>query len=133
MAFASTDIIHVMNKIKPPYNINQASQELAMQALDEVGQVNDMIREIVQEREWLTTELSRIPGVEKIYPSDANFLLVKMVNARGIYEALLQKQIVVRDRSRVELCEDCLRITVGTPVENKILISSLNDGSIINR
>jgi histidinol-phosphate aminotransferase len=122
-----------MNKIKPPYNINQASQELALEALDEVGQVNDMIREIVKEREALSGELSKIPFVQKIYPSDANFLLVKMVNARGVYEALLKQQIVVRDRSRVVLCDDCLRITVGTPSENSILVKALNDGSIINR
>jgi len=133
MSFASTEIINVMNKIKPPYNINQASQELALEALDEVGQVNDMIREIVKEREALSGELSKIPFVQKIYPSDANFLLVKMVNARGIYEALLKQQIVVRDRSRVVLCDDCLRITVGTPSENSILVKALNDGSIINR
>jgi len=133
MAFASMEIIHVMNKIKPPYNINQASQEIALQALDEIGQVNDMILEIVNEREWLVKELSKLPIVQKIYPSDANFLLVKIVNARAVYESLLDQQIVVRDRSRVELCEDCLRITVGTPSENKILISSLNERSPINR
>ena len=133
MAFASTDIIHVMNKIKPPYNINQASQEIALQALDEIGQVNDMIREIVNERAWLEKELSKLSIVQKIYPSDANFLLVKIVNARDVYEFLLDQQIVVRDRSRVELCDDCLRITVGTPSENKILISSLSDRSTINR
>ena len=133
MSFASTDIIHVMNKIKPPYNINQASQELALQALDEVGQVNDMIREIVKEREELAKRLSSIPLVQKIFPSDANFLLVKMINAREIYDALLQQEIVVRDRSRVELCNDCLRITVGTPEEDSILIKALNDLSTINR
>jgi histidinol-phosphate aminotransferase len=132
MSFASTEIIHVMNKIKPPYNINQASQELALQALEEVGQVNDMIKEIVKERENLARDLSKIPIVQKIYPSDANFLLVKVINARGVYEDLLGKQIVVRDRSRVVLCDDCLRITVGTPSENTTLIKALNDGSIIN-
>jgi histidinol-phosphate aminotransferase len=133
MAFASTEIVNVMNKIKPPYNINQASQDLALQALDEVGQVNEMIREIVRERESLIEQLSKVAGVEKIYPSDANFLLVKMVKAREVYKALLEKQIVVRDRSKVELCDDCLRITVGTPSENKILINALNDVSTRNR
>jgi histidinol-phosphate aminotransferase len=133
MAFASSAMINVMNKIKPPYNINQASQELALQALDEVGQVNDMIVEIVEQREKLTEQLSKIPGVEKTYPSDANFLLVKMVNARKVYEELLQKQIVVRDRTKVELCDDCLRITVGTPSENEKLINALSDRSTRNR
>jgi histidinol-phosphate aminotransferase len=134
LAFASEAIIGVMNKIKPPYNINQASQELAMQALEEVGQVNDMIREIVRERDVLGNALKQLPAVEKIYPSDANFLLVKMNgDARGIYNYLLGRQIVVRDRSRVELCEGCLRITVGTPSENNELINALNDCEAINR
>lgn len=133
IAFASEAMIHVMNKIKPPYNINQASQELALQALDEVGQVNDMIREIVREREALRNALRQVPMVRYIYPSDANFLLVKVEDARGIYYHLLDKGIVVRDRSRVELCEGCLRITVGTPHENNTLISVLNKSAGINR
>ncbi|HYJ38479.1 MAG TPA: histidinol-phosphate transaminase [Chitinophagaceae bacterium] len=133
MSFASNEIIQIMNKIKPPYNINQASQELALQALEEVGQVNDMIRAIVEEREALSKALSKIPFVQKIYPSDANFLLVKMVNAKEVYNDLLNQQIVVRDRSRVILCDDCLRITVGTPSENNILVNALNDRSTINR
>ncbi|HYF31218.1 MAG TPA: histidinol-phosphate transaminase [Chitinophagaceae bacterium] len=133
IAFASDEIISVMNKIKPPYNINQASQELALQALEEVGQVNDMIREIVKEREALREALQQISAVEKIYPSDANFLLVKVNDARGIYNYLLEKQVVVRDRSRVELCEGCLRITVGTPSENNILVNALTERSSINR
>jgi len=133
MSFASTEIINVMNKIKPPYNINQASQELALQALDELGQVNDLIREIVKGRESLTRELLKIPQVQKIYPSDANFLLVKISNAREVYEYLLDQQIVVRDRSRVILCDDCLRITVGTPLENENLIKALNARSAIIR
>jgi len=132
MAFASEEIIHVMNKIKPPYNINQASQDLALQALDELGQVNDMIKEIVQQREELRDMLSKISIVQKIYPSDANFLLVKVVNARSVYEDLLHKKIVVRDRSKVQLCDDCLRITVGTPSENGTLLNALNDVSTIN-
>ena len=132
MAFASADIIRVMNKIKPPYNINQASQELALQALEEIGQVNDMIREIVKQRELLTQALSKVAYVQTIYPSDANFLLVKMEGARSVYEYLLDKEIVVRDRSNVILCNDCLRITVGTPSENNRLIKALSDRSAIN-
>ncbi|MBC8033273.1 MAG: histidinol-phosphate transaminase [Chitinophagaceae bacterium] len=125
MAFASEEIIRVMNKVKPPYNINQPSQELALKALEEVGMVNDMIREIVKERGALVQALKEIPFVEKIYPSDANFLLVKVSDAKVIYNALLQKGIVVRDRSKVELCEGCLRVTVGTEKENKELITAL--------
>jgi len=125
LAFASEEIIGVMNKIKPPYNINQASQELALKALEEVGQVNDMIREIVMQRELLEKELVTLPVVKKIYPSDANFLLVKVDDPAGIYRHLLDKGIVVRDRSRVELCEGCLRITVGTEPENRRLLKEL--------
>jgi histidinol-phosphate aminotransferase len=130
MAFASEEIITVMNKVKPPYNINQASQELVLKALEEVGQVNDMIQLIVQEREQLANELSALSIVECIYPSDANFLLVKVKEARKVYEAMLQKGIVLRDRSNVTLCEGCLRITVGTPAENNALILALNGYSV---
>ena len=133
IAFASEDMIRVMNKVKPPYNINQASQELALKALEEVGQVNDMIREIVKGREALKEALAQLPVVQKIHPSDANFLLVKVNDAPGIYHYLLDNQIVVRDRSRIELCEGCLRITVGTPVENNTLVNALNKLQIINR
>jgi len=126
-SFASEEIIQVMNKIKPPYNINQASQELALQALGELEQVNTMIVEIVNERKRLEQQLRQLKLVELVHPSDANFLLVKVNNARGIYEYLLDKAIVVRDRSRVELCEGCLRITVGTPAENEVLLKALAD------
>ncbi|HUQ65180.1 MAG TPA: histidinol-phosphate transaminase [Flavitalea sp.] len=127
MAFASIDIIHVMNKIKPPYNINQASQDLALQALGRVEEVNGMIREIVKERKILETELPETGVVQKIHPSDGNFLLVQVTEPLKIYHFLLDKGIVVRDRSRVELCEGCLRITVGTPQENKTLLMALNE------
>ena len=125
MAFASTEIITILNNVKPPYNINQATQDLALKALEEVGQVNDMIKEIVDMRNALATVLQSMPGVEKVYPSDANFLLVRINNARKIYEFLLTKGIVVRDRSKVTLCEDCLRITIGTEQENTKLVDAL--------
>jgi histidinol-phosphate aminotransferase len=125
ISFASEAIIAIMNKIKPPYNINQASQDLALQALGELEQVNTMIMEIVNERKRLEQQLQQIKTVKQVYPSDANFLLVKVTNARGIYQYLLDKAIVVRDRSKVELCEGCLRITVGTPAENESLLASL--------
>ena len=126
MAFASEAIIEVYNKVKPPYNISQATQELALKALEEVGQVNEMIRSLVELREQLSRDLAVLPLVVEVYPSDANFLLVKTKNARGIYEHLLDDGIVVRDRSRVELCEGCLRITVGTEKENADLLKSLS-------
>ena len=125
MSFASQEIIQVMNKIKPPYNINQASQELALEALQHVEEVNEMIKDIVQQRGILSKALLELPFVQLIHPSDANFILVKVKNAKATYQYLLDKGIVVRDRSKVELCEGCLRITVGTPEENETLIKSL--------
>ena len=125
MAFASEDIIAVFNKIKPPYNIGQATQELVLQALENVAEVNEFIRELVQSREEMVTSLKKVSVVEKIFPSDANFLLVKVKDAKAIYNYLLTKAIVVRDRSRVELCEGCLRITVGTKEENEQLVDAL--------
>jgi histidinol-phosphate aminotransferase len=127
MAFASARIIEYMNRVKPPYNINQATQELALQALEEVGQVNDMIRVIVEERGKLGEDLLQIPGIRKVHPSDANFLLVEMDKAHEVYLYLLDKGIVVRDRSRTPLCTDCLRITVGTPRENERLVLALRE------
>lgn len=126
MAFASEEFIQVMNKVKPPYNINQASQDLVLTALEEVGQVNDMIRILVSERERLDLELRKLATVLDIYPSDANFLLVKVKDAKGLYNALLTEGIVVRDRSSVTLCEGCLRITVGTEAENDRLIEAID-------
>ncbi len=127
MAFASQEIIKIFNRIKPPYNINQATQELVLQALDNVEEVNAMIREIVAGRQWLEAELPALPVVRKVYPSDANFLLVKVTEPLNIYRYLLDQGIVVRDRSGVELCEGCLRITVGSPAENEALVKALGD------
>ena len=127
MMFASEEIINVVNRIKPPYNIGQHTQELVAQALEEVGQVNDMIRALVDMREALAEVLEQMAIVKRVYPSDANFLLVQMDNARGIYDYLLTKGIVVRDRSKVLLCDDCLRITIGTEAENTKLVDALAD------
>jgi histidinol-phosphate aminotransferase len=127
MAFSSIEIIEILNKVKPPYNINQATQELALKALEEVGQVNDMIKLLVDMREALAEVFESMPTVEKVYPSDANFILVKIKKARTIYEFLLTKGIVLRDRSSVQLCEDCLRITIGSEKENTILVDAMQD------
>jgi histidinol-phosphate aminotransferase len=127
MAFASSAIVNILNRIKPPYNINQASQELALQALDRVEEVNEMIREIVKERISLETRLPELGVVKKVHPSDGNFLLVQVTKAVEIYHFLLDRGIVVRDRSKVQLCEGCLRITVGTPEENNMLLNALNE------
>lgn len=125
MAFASEEIIEVMNKVKPPYNINEASQQLALQALQNIDQVNAWIKETLSERDKLVLQLKNYDFVLDIYPSDANFILVKTTDPRGIYNYLVQNGIIVRDRSKVELCEGSLRITIGTPEENAKLIKSL--------
>ena len=127
MAFASEEIIEVMNRVKPPYNINEASQQLALKALENVDQVNDWIKETLKERDNLVLALKNFDFVLDIYPSDANFILVKTTDPKAIYNFLVQRGIIVRDRSKVELCEGSLRITVGTPNENNILIKSLQD------
>ena len=126
MAFASKEIIAVYNKIKPPYNINQATQDIVLEALNNVDQVNDWIKETVAERDKLVRQLFELDYVQHITPSDANFILVKMEQPRQVYDYLVQYGIIVRDRSKVELCEGCLRITVGTPAENQILLEKLN-------
>lgn len=126
MAFASPEIIGYLNKVKPPYNISEPVQELAVKALEEIGQVNDMIVTLVNERQNMVSSLLQNEEVVKIYPSDANFLLVKFKDASRLYKYFVEQGIVVRDRSNVVLCEGCLRITVGTPQENQKLLGSLN-------
>jgi histidinol-phosphate aminotransferase len=125
MNFASEAIISVLNKIKPPYNINQATQELAMKALDQLEDVNTMIRETVKERAELEKQLATLSFVQKIFPSDANFVLVQMEDANAVYQYLKTKGIIVRNRSSVLLCENSLRITVGTPQQDQQLIETL--------
>lgn len=125
MCFASPEIIGYMNKVKAPYNINIVTQELALQALEEVGQVNDMIKLLVDMRNALAQVIASIPHVIQVFPSDTNFILVKIPKARQLYEYLLSKGIIVRDRSALELCEDSLRITVGTEQENTLLVDAI--------
>ncbi len=127
MAFASEEIIEVMNKVKPPYNVNEASQQLALQALSNVQQVNTWIKETLLQRDKLVLGLNDFDFVLDIYPSDANFILVKTTNATGIYNFLVQQGIIVRNRSKIKLCEGCLRITIGTPDENSILLQTLKN------
>ena len=127
MLFASQAIINLLNKVKPPYNIGQHTQEIVLQALDKTDEVNDMILILVDMRNALEEVFLQMPIVQKVYPSDANFLLVKMTDARKIYEYLLTRGIVVRDRSNVMLCDDCLRITIGTEAENTALVDALGD------
>ena len=127
MAFAAQPVIELMNKVKYPYNINTATQLLALDALNNIEWVNEHISKTVLEREKLKDLLLKLSNTEVVFPSDANFLLVKMKDARNIYEQLCSKGIIVRDRSKVVLCEDCLRITIGTESENKKLIEALTN------
>ncbi|MFN7493671.1 MAG: histidinol-phosphate transaminase [Cyclobacteriaceae bacterium] len=125
MCFAPPEIIQVLNKIKPPYNISGINQQLAEQALNEVVRKEKNVQEIIVQREWLKKELKELPSVHQVYPSEANFLLIKIDRAREKYQRLIQTGVVVRDRSSVILCQDCLRITVGTPEENQQLVEAL--------
>lgn len=125
MAFGSTEIINFLNKIKPPYNINEATQLMALDALTNAEKLPDMINEIKKSREYLQQELPVLPVVKKVYPSDANFLLVEVTDANKVYQYLLDKGIVVRNRSNQPGCQDCLRISVGKQEENQILLDAL--------
>ena len=125
MCFANPQIIGYLNKVKAPYNINIVTQELALQALEEVGQVNDMIKLLVDMRIALAQVIASMPHVIQVFPSDTNFILVKIPKARQLYEYLLSQGIIVRDRSALELCEDSLRITVGTEQENTLLVDAM--------
>lgn len=125
MCFASPEILGYMNKVKAPYNINIVTQDLALQALEEVGQVNDMIQHLVDMRIALAEVIASMPHVIKVFPSDTNFLFVKIPHARKLYEYLLTEGIIVRDRSSLELCEDSLRITVGNEQENTALVDAM--------
>jgi histidinol-phosphate aminotransferase len=127
MAFASTEIIQILNKIKYPYNVNIQTQEIALNALQDVKKKDEAVREIIKQREILAQDLQTLSITENIYPSDGNFLLVKVKDAPRTYRYLMDKKIIVRDRSKVTLCKNCIRITVGTPEENKNLISALRN------
>ncbi|MBN2766272.1 MAG: histidinol-phosphate transaminase [Paludibacteraceae bacterium] len=127
MAFASEEIIAVLNKIKYPYNVNMLTQQHISDMIKNDGeeQVKVWSEIIKRERTRLSNELLKLPMVMKVYPSDANFILVKMDGAIHIYNILVRKSIIVRDRSKVTLCNDCLRITVGTAEENEALMAEM--------
>ena len=124
-AIANEEVIRLFNNVKPPYNVSQIAQEAIVEALGNRNAVELMIDSIIAEREILKYELNRLPFVSRVYPSDANFVLVRTSDADAIYRFLLDERIVVRNRNTVELCEGCLRITIGTPVENQQLLRAL--------
>jgi histidinol-phosphate aminotransferase len=127
LAFASDSIIDLMNRVKPPYNVSGIAQSEAVVALDRAETIGDWVASTLAHRAELQKKLLEISFVEKIYPSDANFILVKVGNADAVYQFLLNKKIVVRNRSNVELCKGCLRITIGTVEEISRLVDSLRE------
>lgn len=127
MLFASEKIIGYFNKVKPPYNVNELTQRAALNALQNEANYQEQLQIIVDQRFKLTEKLSEFTFVQHIYPSDANFVLTKVDQPQELYQYLTRKGIIVRDRSRVLLCEGCLRFTVGTPEENQLLLAALED------
>jgi histidinol-phosphate aminotransferase len=125
ICYASEEVIAVLNKIKPPYNVNELTQQRALERLSDQEKINREISSILTERDTLLDVLNQVPFVEKIYPSEANFILIKVDDANKRYDELIAKGIVIRNRSTQPLCENTLRLTIGTEEENKKLIKAL--------
>ena len=125
MAFASQDIIDIFNKVKYPYNVNQLTQQQALEALKDPFEVDQWVKILLQERSRMIEAFRELPICEKVYPTDANFFLAKMTDATKIYNYLVDHAIIVRNRHRVQLCQNCLRITIGTKTENNELVAAL--------
>lgn len=125
MAFASKEIVDIYNKVKYPYNVNLLTQQQAMEALKDPYEVDKWIKLLLQERRTLMENFRLLPICKKVYPTDANFFLAKMTDAQKIYDYLVAQGIIVRNRTRVTLCQDCLRITIGTKSENTELMAAL--------
>jgi len=125
MAFTSKEIVAIFNKVKYPYNVNLLTQEQAMKALDDPFEVDSWVKIILQERARLISAFRLLPICEKVFPTDANFFLARMTDAQKIYDYLVDEGIIVRNRTRVALCDNCLRITVGSKGENQELLAAL--------
>ena len=132
MAFASRDIIDVYNKVKYPYNVSLPTQQAALEQLKDPFQTDKWVRQLLSERQQLMQAFGELPITQKVFPSDANFFLTRVKDAQRVYDYLIEQGIVVRNRSRVTLCSDCLRITVGTRSENTELIGALRRLKIEN-
>ncbi|RKT00704.1 histidinol-phosphate transaminase [Flavobacterium sp. 123] len=126
ICYASAEVISVLNKIKPPYNVNELTQKRALDRLDNPNKINSEIESIITQREQLLKVLLNVKFVEKIYPTEANFILIKVDDANKRYDELIAKGIVIRNRTTQPLCENTLRLTIGTEVENKKLIEALS-------
>lgn len=125
MAFASAEIIKLFNKVKYPYNVNQLTQEFVNKAVEEYARKNEWVNSILDGRKYLEQELPKLPYVQQLYPSDANFILVKVDDANKVYKELVDKGVIIRNRNTVSLCAGCVRITIGTDNENKVLLEAL--------
>ena len=125
MAFASPDIISIYNKVKYPYNVNLLTQRQAMEALKDPFEVDKWIKMLLAERTRLMFAFKELPICEEVYPTDANFFLARMTDAQSIYNYLVERGIIVRNRTRVHLCNNCLRVTIGMKGENNELLSAL--------
>ena len=133
MAFASTDIINLFNKVKYPYNVNLLTQNLAGEMLGEPMEVVRWVKLLNQERERMMKSFAELPSCEKVFPTDANFFLARMTDATAIYRSLIEDGIIVRNRSRVKLCNDCLRITIGTKSENNYLLGAMRQFKVTEK
>lgn len=125
IAMANKDIISIYNKVKYPYNVNALTQKQAIEELKDPYEVDKWVKILIGERNRMAEAFDLLPICEHIYHTDANFILVKMTNACDIYKYLVNKGIIVRNRSKIKLCDDCLRITIGTKIENNELLSAL--------
>lgn len=125
MAFSNPQIIQLLNKVKPPYNVNVLSQEVALKALKQADKTQQAIQNIKTERQKLVKILAQFSFIQKIYPSDANFILIKIDQANLLYQYLVEQGIIIRNRSKLEHCQGCLRISIGTPQQNKTLVQTL--------
>ncbi len=125
LAFASEEIIGLFNKVKYPYNVNKLTQDAALEILDKRRDVENWVKLILEERPKLMDSVAELRVCEEVYPTDANFFLAKMKDATAIYEYLIDNGVVVRNRNKVALCHNCLRITIGTPQENNVLLAAL--------
>ena len=125
MAFASEAIIALFNKVKYPYNVNQLTQQQAMEMLSDLDKIDNWRRIILNERSHMLPAFAELPSCKKVFPTDANFFLARMTDANKIYNYLVDRGIIVRNRSKVQLCNDCLRITIGSPQENNALLAAM--------
>jgi histidinol-phosphate aminotransferase len=125
MAFASKEIIAIYNKVKYPYNVNLLTQQQAMAMLKDPFEVDKWVKLLLSERVRLMQAFQELPLCEKIYPTDANFFLARVTDAQRIYDYLVDRGIIVRNRSKIQLCSNCLRITIGSHTENNELIAAL--------